>query len=78
MLIVYALLFIGLIGLFIWTARTARHERPILPAALPGHYGALTEGARLRGAHTATVLAAREQARRVTGLGESVQVGIKP
>lgn len=78
MLIVFALLFIGLIGLFIWTARTSRHERPIVPAALPGHYGALLEGARRRGAHTATVLTAREQARRVTGLGESVQVEIRP
>lgn len=74
MLIVFTLL---LLGLTTWAVTRVRPARPGLPAALPGHHGALLGGARLRTPHAARALVARDQARRVTGLGERVQVLIQ-
>lgn len=71
MLTVFTLL---LLGLTTWAATRIRPARPRVLAATPGQRGALLEGARLRTPHAALVLTARDQARRVTGLGESVQV----
>lgn len=63
MLTVYALLFLVLIGLFIWTARTARDQRPILPAKPAGNYESHIPGVVVRLGPLGRAMRAREAVR---------------
>ena len=73
MLTVYALLYLGLIVLFVYTAKTARHQRPILPAKPHGTYESHTPGVVVRLRPLGRAMKAREAVRGDCGYVKAVR-----
>ena len=64
MLTTFALL---MLGLFLWATRTARHQRPILPAKPAGNYESHIPGVVVRLGPLGRAMKAREAVRGDTG-----------
>lgn len=62
-MLIVTLMFLALFALTLWTARTARHQRPILPAKPAGNYESHIPGVVVRLKPLGRAMKAREAVR---------------